>query len=177
MKIYLFYQLGDDAFGLYSKPKLYAYTNNKEYAKEFKKVRNMDMFIEEVQHVDKSEYNQITSVFHTRGCQLVETKLLTSYENECIKTPVVITQHEEDETILRNETVYFELCKSTSINSVYFNDKIINALDTLYYFDIMKQYSAEMLGINYSENNSMIDVGLQIDQLQYFILKFGHTMR
>jgi hypothetical protein len=41
----------------------------------------------------------------------------------------------------------------------------------------MKQYSAEMLGINYSENNSMIDVGLQVDQLQYFILKFGHTMK
>lgn len=175
MKVYLFYIFAD-GFNESHVPILYAYTNNKEYAKRFRETRNMDIFIEDVKHVDKSEYNELTMNFHNRGSMLVETKLLTSHKHELTKVNMIMTQHEEDVCILKTDDVFEELAKYTSIQAVCFNDDVIDALNTLYYFDIMKMYSAKSLGI-YNENFNIPKDTMIVDQLQFFILKFGYTMK
>ena len=59
MKINLFYKIGD-YYGSYPKPILYAYTDNIEFAKEFRKTRRKDMFIEKEIKCDREEFYKLS---------------------------------------------------------------------------------------------------------------------
>lgn len=179
MKIFLFYKIGDDV-GIYNKPVIYAYTSHKELAKKFCQMRNMDLFIEKTENISKNEYNVYTQSLHSRGKELIETALITNGDsyNDIRRIPMVITQHEEEVVCLRTDDVYAEIGKHTNFWSGYFNDELKDALDKLYYFDIMAfSSSMELSLVSFYDESRPLKPCIEIDQLQYFIFHFGSTMK
>lgn len=176
MKLHLFKQIGD-ARGSYNAPILHAFTTDKVLAKEFKETRDMENFIHRVIEVDKYEYNQFSKNYP--GKVLTRTTLNTKDEDGGLKkVSVTMTFSEEEQSVLRTDSVYEELGKHTMYDVIMLNDDILEALDYIDYFDIMKFYNSiidEPYNLRIRTANGMADKNT-IDELEVFMFFFGYLM-
>jgi hypothetical protein len=203
MKIYLMYIKYK---GL--EPSLYAYTNNNEYYKRFKKERNKDIFVIKEKDVNKDEFYDFAKKhknLNLKEC-LFETYTDTGEEYKRSIVSLICTYNEESSVVLNYEYINSEIAKSTSEIGLSFNKEIIDALNTIYYFDFLKNKINDRLEMNeynigfissdslaYSKVNSDIDKdmysmsfldgipdgkekGYNYDYLAIFIRMYGYTM-
>ena len=70
---------------------LYAITNDKKKAREFKASRNEKAFIEQTAKVDKDEWKAICQKY--RGCVLLYTDLLTKQDRDKIENPITLDDY------------------------------------------------------------------------------------
>lgn len=80
---------------------LYAITNDKKKAKEFKETRNMDLFIEKKDDIDKHDYKEF--ILSRRGVLLLYVSLITKKDPKDVVNPNVLDDYVQDVTILMTE--------------------------------------------------------------------------
>ena len=173
MKVTLFLKIGD-ARGAFPKPQLYAYSHDKTLVKSFKESRNMDLFIEKVENMDKKQYDYFR--LKNKATQLIPTELMTKSDKSFTgveEIPITLTYHEEEFIFLRQDSIFNEMARFVDYSSMSFEDKIIDALDALSYFDIYNFfYNCDL---SCSAPNSITD--LLIDRFALFMFFFGQTMK
>ena len=203
MKIYLMYSKLKDL-----EPSLYAYTSDSKLSKRFKKERNKDLFFIKEKEVTKDNFYDFAKKhknLNLKEC-FFETYTDTGEEYKRSVVGLVCTYNEESSVILNYEYINSEIAKSTSEVGISFNRDIIDALNTLYYFDFLKQKINTRLELNeYNigfispSSSTYLDVdreinrditsmcyldgipdnvekGYSYDYLAIFIRMYGHTM-
>lgn len=80
---------------------LYAITNDKKKAKEFKETRNMDLFIEKKDDIDKHDYKEF--ILTRRGVLLLYVSLITKKDPKDVVNPNILDDYVQDVTILMTE--------------------------------------------------------------------------
>lgn len=186
MKIYLFYIKLKNL-----EPYLYAYTNNKEYYRKFKKERNEDIFIIREKDINKENYYDFAkkhSNINLKEC-MFETYIDEGDEYKRDIVRLICTYNEESSVILNFDMVSKEISKSTNRIAVAFNYEIKKALDDLYYFDFLKQkvdreinmynatYGASYEYLDYLEDINESPIGYNYDYLAIFIKMYGYTLK
>lgn len=188
MKLYLMYIKIKNL-----EPCLYAYTNNKEYYKRFKKERSDKLFTIKEKEVTKEDYYDF--VKKHKNLNLKECLFETysededSYNREVVR--LVCTYNEESSVVLNFEYISGEISKSTSDIALSFNGELVEALNTLYYYDFLKQklhrsineYNETYYGLfpnnTYYEELEYLDespIGYNYDYLAIFIKMYGYTL-
>lgn len=183
MTAWLFYY-NDPAFEGYHR--LYAYTDNKEYAKTFKEDRDMDKFTCIKKKLTKDEFNQIEGRFGR--LKLTYGSFYTKSEIFGKRVPVkfLCTFDEEESVIFKAEQLWDEY-KDILFDASIFTDEYVKALEKLmfmkfYGFYVIKykeyaDYFYQPYYSNYGPVEGLImeefKNSYQYDDLRLF-LKFFH---
>lgn len=207
MKVWTFYARPSDVFlntndvtemtSVYGEDTdiLYAMTRNKEDAKTFKRVRNMDIFREVVLDLTDSEWEILAH--DNRDCYLEYKKVLTrqqpedkSYPEECTAVKILMTLAEsidiDDNTYVENIifTNFAEYLSPVGILCI----PLLKKLFKLHYWDMINIAKSEDYDIDISMcpvtelDNQMIELRnefnytIEVDELEYFIDHYGHTL-
>lgn len=169
-------------------PSLYAFTNNKSYHKRFEKERNMNVFIKKEIEMTDEEYYTFSSRHGNLNLKICmfETYKETDagYHREVVD--IVCPYSEEYSVILNFDYINKEIGKSTSEVGLRFNEQVMSALNTLYYYDFLKQklHSEEYQDVwDYNKyyfdginNLSESPFGFNYDYLAVFIKMYGYTL-
>ena len=152
---------------------LYAYTDNKKYAKEFEKFRDMDKFIKLTREISSDIVNELAKEHQEKYLKKSKIDIYDKKTMKWFKSHLILTM--EEELTINNTAIqilYDTLYRYCWDNPYVFNKKIIKALDTLEYTKIYNQ-------INQDSENSDIDQEIKIkpDQLGIFIHCYGKTIR
>lgn len=189
MNLYLFYKKPLDDFD--NDPILYAFTNKKEFANEFKKHRNMNKFIfHKETHVSQREYNEFSSKW--RKCELINGQFYTrgNILNKRVAVSVLCTCKEE-ETVMINSDRMWDEYMGCFFDASVINSKYLDALNKLMYF---KFYGFFKLRPKYDVGDfyepyyssygppadfilTEIQEGYQYDDLKLFLRFFGDTFK
>lgn len=189
MTLYLFYKKSPKEFD--TNPILYAFTNNKDFASDFKKYRNMNKFIfRKETDISKSEYNSFSSKWHK--CELTLGQFYTRGEVFGKRIPVtVLCTYREEETVLINSDRLWEQYSDRFFDANIINNKYLSALNNLLYF---KFYGFFKLRPKYDVSDfyepyytaygpptdfilSEIQDGYDYDDLRLFLRFFGDTFK
>ena len=165
-------------------PFLYAITDNKKYAKSFLKERKKSMFVCKEKYVSDKEYKDIFSK-HS-GYLLNRRGFLTkSYNNSLKGTEIAYlttTNKEEMDVYLKADSVMQMLCKYTDNISYAFNNELLNALNTLHYFEILKfkeektSYIDDFLSCIHDIDMRSCFGDFKMDELSVFLYLYGNTI-
>ena len=196
MKVYLILRIRNMVRVL-DVPDIYAFTTSKKIMKEFKRTRNMKVFLIKEIDTTREEYLDFAERYSERNLSLISltTKTLTKYGVIC-KVPVsfIGTFYEEEYCYMRSNDIPKEAVKLTSPNAKFLKKEYLIALEILYYFDFAKFKSNEILNPLYSgflpvnndyhgdfEMNIYTDFDLpksmSYDTLAIFYYFFGYTMK
>lgn len=176
MKVYFIY-LNDKI----NTPSLYAITDDKNLKNSFMEERKKSLFIVKQKEIDKKDYKNFISRHdgYLLGRRCFETK---SSSSELLKNRAVAyitaTWSEEMRVHTSMDKVVLEISRFTDEYSGAFNKKILSALNTLLYFDVLA-YKCDMTG-----NSSYLTSGFnylppndfRIDALGVFLYYYGYTM-
>lgn len=152
---------------------IYAYTDNKKYAKEFELDRNMDKFIKIRKDILPEEVNYLAR--HYQGKYLTKAKIKI-YDKKTMKwfdSFLIMTL--EEEITVQNKSVqllYDSIYTYCWQDPYVFNEKIYKALDKLEYVNIYNQISSAQSNC-YIEN----EIKLKPDELGIFVHYYAHTLR
>ena len=168
-KYWLFYLKKDNE----NDHELYAYTDNKNFALNFKESRNMDKFICVKKKLSQKEVNFLARDYQSNILQSISLK--TSDENnKVIETTVIGTMIEK--ITVTNETTRFMVCglyEHCWIDPNLFNSEVYKALEILEYVDI---YNMMNLTNHQSITQGYIP-NIIPDELAIFIHYFGKSMK
>lgn len=172
---------------------LYATTNSKKIAKEFRNMRNMKRFYEVCSDdITKEEYKVFAN--RNRSTVLEEHDLLTvknKYEKnqEIIRIPMIITMAEyqfiydvtDDTGAIFDENEWYAPAMSVA-NPVFFDNKCRRALDFLGYSQQYYLYRAQYYDDRnvYSETGDDIDYNMPlytIDEFEIFLAEYGDLIK
>lgn len=183
MKLYLFYKKIE---GL--EPSLYAYTDDKDLYKEFKKDRDMNIF--EVKKLEVTEEQFLFYENKYRGYVLGRRGYQTSpsSSNSLQKRDhvfIVSTYKEEMDTYMKSDDITSFLYKYTNSLSFDVNEELMNALNTLGYYKVMKMGNSDSLPflegvfptLNYNLSINDLFKEIKPDMLFIFVKLFGYTMK
>lgn len=195
MKVYCFYLVMDEIIpqeypGVFADTiqqlngkdySLYAFTQNKEFVKFFKKNRDMNKFIYKVVDVDDLEefindHDGYLLEFHS-----VRIKEIINGEERISFTEILMTKEESDYILFYSDTAFID----SIIDSHEFNS--INVMDAFNLFDAFKKSirkSLEMLcyidliqGAFFDVEETSYDGILITDQLSIYTKVFGNTFK
>ena len=185
MKLYLMYIKLKEL-----EPYLYAYTNNKDYYKRFKNERNEKLFTIKEKEVSKESYYDFAKKHKNLNLKECLFETYKDIDDEYTRDVIslVCTYNEESSVILNFEYISGEISKSTSEVALSFNSGIVDALNTLYYFDFLKQkinrrvneYNDTWFGSSYLDGINEMDespIGYNYDYLAIFIKMYGYTLK
>lgn len=179
MKIYLIYLLTK---GLH--PSLYALTTKKYLKDAFLSERKKDMFAVKEKDISKDEYNLLMSqnsgyILGRRGFETSSSSFDTITRTTIYLTA---TLEEEISVFTQADKAIQQLAKHTNVYSKYFNNKILEALNVLKYFNIYKykeEYTDEYPDPYFESVNSFDIYGsnnYSVDSFGVFMLLFGNTI-
>ena len=162
MKINLFYKIGD-YYGSYPKPILYAYTDNIEFAKEFRKTRRKDMFIEKEIKCDREEFYKLS--LKQPNSLLLQSNVMSKNDNAFKGfdiIPIVMTKFEEESLLFKADITFQKIIPLLFNDMIKVNDEMIKALNILGYWDFC----------NYYLNNTGI-IDYHVDFFNLFLYFYG----
>lgn len=111
MKLYLFYKLPSEEFAD-NNPVLYAYTTNKELADDFKRQRNMDVFIfRKEAYFSKSEYKKFDEKYHKHELSYCQFYTKSFVFGKKIPVKVLCTWKEEETILINSDRMWEEYSK------------------------------------------------------------------
>lgn len=178
MNMYSIFMIADQT-GIFSEPRLYAISNNKELVQEFKETRNMNFFRIKKDEMTKSEYKKYADKYkaYVLGMRGYITHSDISRTKSKIVS-IVSTSYEEETVYIKSGHTQSELAKHTLEDSDIFNDEIIEALKYFMYFDFYMTSSSDEFdyysGYQISINDSFKD--WNVDMLELFIMFYGNTL-
>ena len=165
-------------------PVLYAITDKKELKNSFVEERKKSLFVVKKREISKDEFIELMKQHssYLLGRRGFVTK--PSSEYSALKKLEVVyitaTQYEEMEVFTKTDSVILDLSKYTDEISACFNRKLIEALYTLKYYDVVS-YCNNMLNTYNYFTEPLVNVGedcdYRIDELGVFIYLFGYTMK
>lgn len=166
---YIFYLIKDkNDYEEYCENDIYAYTDDKSLANEFKKTRKHEFFtMRTVKDINQSCIGKFAEEFPNG--YLIKRDLKTSGSKGCIvKVPVVLTKNEYRIICTTEAFLIYNPMKllQENFNPKIFKGKYYKALDILRITYIAKVRDSDLLLL---DDDSLI----QIDQLQIFLDKFG----
>lgn len=152
---------------------LYAYTDNKKYAKEFEKMRDMEKFDIVSEEIDQNTLNYLAKNYQGKYLKKIPIKIYDMKNKLWFDSDIIVTIDESlgiqnASTHLMYETLY----KYCWDNPYIFKDKIIKALDILEY---TKVYNHILNGSFYPEEDNNIKI--KPDELGIFIHYYGKTLK
>lgn len=152
---------------------LYAYTDNKNYAKEFENMRNMKKFKRVVDDISTDELRQLVEEYKNK--YLIKTKMDVYDKNskEWFKQDIILTSVESI-TIQNTEAhlLYKNIYSNCWDDPYIFKSKVHKALETLEYVNVYQNYIMAHSGL-YQED----ELNIKIDKLGIFIRCYGKTLK
>lgn len=178
MKVWKFYTIPNN--NIRNSPELYAITSNKEYADNFKSIRDMSRFKEVKSDMDKEEYVELIN--GVRDQYLDKFTINTSIPNKkgIIKNEeisIILTTYEYLSVKEEYENI---LCEFDGMNWYYiydfniFNNKMKDALYTLGYYYIFNIFNVHM---EEPPDDGIYDNYKEFDQYELLLRLFGHTFK
>ena len=152
---------------------LYAHTNNKEYAKEFKNIRDMNQFVLKEDKMTESEYD-LFSIKHSKyrliegGFYTLDTKDYGRRET----VNLVCTVLEEEKTCLTTIEKIFKENFVRFVDYSWLNDNYIYLLDDILYTKFYHFYKNDKIELMLSPH-----IGIICDELKVFLNYYGHTFK
>lgn len=163
---------------------LYAITNDKKKAQEFKVSRNEKAFIEQTAKIDKDEWKGICQKY--TGCVLLYTDLLTKQDRDKIENPRILDDYTKTVRILmtmdeklRTETYGNggeDLCMLPVIKKGTFENIPCPNMFTKFFDGIMREMIYQQqykFAFGYGSNNPAYIPNRHEDDYAPFDLKFG----
>lgn len=152
---------------------LYAYTDNKKFAKEFESDRDMNKFKKISCNIDSEEVNGLAKYHQSKYLKKSSIKIYDKKTMKYFNSYIIITI--EEEVTIQNTAIqlmYDSIYKYCWDNPYIFKDKIIKALSVLEYVNIYNQMSLSQTG-QYEDNQ----INIKPDELGIFIHYYGNTMK
>lgn len=168
-KYWLFYLKTNDDLEY----ELYAYTNNKEFALEFEKSRDMSKFVKKKKKISKDEVNFLARNYQSNILQRIILKT-SNMKNEIIETEIIGTMIEQ--ITVTNEATKFMICgiyENCYINPYYLNQELYEALEILEYVSIFDCMNLT----GYNKPSKGFNPKIVADELSIFIHNFGKSMK
>lgn len=166
-------------------PILYAITDKKELKNSFIEERKKSLFVIKSREISKDEFRDLMREHssYLLGRRGFVTKPSSEYSG-LQKTDVVYitaSQFEEMEVFTKTDSIVLDISRYTDEIAACFNRKVMKALYTLKYYDIVS-YRNNMLNTYNYFTEPLINVDddncdYRIDELGVFIYLFGHTMK
>lgn len=132
-QFYLFYLLDENGCYGTDQYDVYAFTDSKKLAREFKKTRNMKMFFCKKQKLDRAAYNDLIRYYMENELEMYEgTTTGEHYTIEVFKLPITRREKRTCQSLgslAMNEQLYLYAWKSPRL----FKDKYRKALDVIQY--------------------------------------------
>lgn len=193
MKIWKWYKnLSDEEFiasknlSIEDKYPLYAFTNKKKYAKQFKKMRRMERFIEVHDNLTRAEY---TEFCNNKNKQMLKMYPYTYFDKKKYGIPLEIkiltTGDEKDTTGAALDDIFdsdsMQGMMVYEFNPFVLNIEYLNALNKLEFINLWKMYTAQHIDYRVAE-----ELGFQLDysypEITYdevvgFITIYGDTFK
>ena len=147
---------------------LYAYTDNKSYAKEFESVRNMDVFVKKKAKLVSSDINILALEYQSR--MLTKKSLYTFNENGIgISIKMIMTMVEYISVSNMSTSFVYNLSQLCWTSPLIFNDKYQSMLDILGY---------TFMNATLSGKFKKFDLfNMKVDQLSFFLDLFSDTLK
>lgn len=158
MKVYKFYKI--NPLHREDIPVLYAFTNKKDYANQFRKERDMSIFECIVSHMTKKEYEYYLSKFRIRELAMngYYTKIPESSKRVTVK--VLTTYHEQEQACILSDQIIDEIGKHL-FNPKIFESKYLYALNMVRFVDFYVFYRS-----GYRETYDYFYNGMEIPKQQ-----------
>lgn len=152
---------------------MYAITTDEDLFDGFQRQRDPSLFIYKERKIKKDESSLIPPRYWL-GKKELKTKDKNSVTGFDF-VPMILTYGEEFELVAKSDRIHEEMIKYVSRDAIVFNDEIIKALDTLYFWQFLKiaQSSPLLSGIDVDYDF----MAYEVDQLSLFIKLFGYTLR
>jgi hypothetical protein len=175
MKAYFIYR--HDGNGI--NPYLYAVTDNKELKNSFIKERKKNLFTVVKKDLNQKDYKSFINEHH--GYVLGRRGYETSASSSLSKIHVFLTStmNEEMDVYTKADMVILDVGRNTQEYCCCFNEKLLNALNILHYFEIYKfKNKEEYLYEDYFVNGvqPFRSDNYDIDSLGVFMYLYGHTL-
>ena len=185
MTIYIFYKIPPDGF--VKTPTLYAWTNDKEHKERFMKERDMKKFILRKEKLkDKKDIAMFEDMYQKNYLHVFGLYTQSKITYGKMKTEVLGTVDEENNSVLKAETVFDEIGDKL-IDTQMLKSKYINALNTLLYYKFYTYYQRKSGGLlsdfytAYGPSSSFVDMELTeghcYDELSVFVKMYGDTFK
>lgn len=195
MKIYRFYLIKDKKYPfencndiLDNRIELYAITNSKSKAKEFREQRDMNKFIEKSSKCEMDEWisfsdenrGNVLRYIELDTSDVSESGLIYTMTMKVLATDYEYTSIDQDASIVEINDESFWLCNAP--NPLMFKNKIIKLFKSIDYYQMFMLYNYALLedsqctpmDIEYYEN---IAPDVILDEYGLFITYFGHTFK
>jgi hypothetical protein len=153
---------------LKSTNEIYAYTDNKDYAKSFENMRDMKMFIKVKKNLTKEEVNYLAREFQSNILKMYEYK--TVNKNQTIVMVSIVSTMIENITVNSQSTrlICCDLYTYCEINPEFFNSKIKKALTVLGYCNLYEYVS--------ETDSDLTKINIEVDELAIFIHNYGKSI-
>lgn len=153
---------------LKSSNEIYAYTDNKVYAKSFENVRDMKMFNKVKKNLTKEEVNYLAREYQSNILKIFEYK--TSNKNNSIISVTMVSTMIEHLTVTSQATrlICCDIYQYCILEPEMFNDKIYNALNILNYNKLYEHITNPKASLN--------NISIEVDELAIFINNFGKSI-
>ena len=149
---------------------LYAYTDNKEFAKSFERERDMSLFNKVKKKLSKGELNYLAREYQNCYLKKVEMKMYDKKNHIWLYGDFVMSTTEHltvtSSAIKLSECDIYRYCW---FNPYIFKDNIIKSLEILEYANIYRH--------NESNDYKSHKINLKPDELGIFLHYFGKTMK
>lgn len=139
---------------------LYAFTNNKDYAENFEKMHDMDMFIKTTKKITNSEWKLLTN--QLEGCLLDNFQFMSSYG---VEIDIILTHLENSIMINFEDEFERSMYEYVTMPYSWFKDKYIKALDILMYCTYHQLISSESDFYNYNFSYGITAEGIPRNQV------------
>lgn len=182
MKLYLFYQIASKLGSM--TPSLYAYTEKKQFKKEFIETRNMNFFYLKEKEVTKEEYMKFRDKF--QNFRLSHYEFLTKVKNSIrYKEKIQILSTENESLFIYTsaiDNIFVLLGEMINLKfASCLKKEYLNALNELGYFQIGKWYGGlpfdEMTYMDVRMDMEEGELNFEIDEFQLFLYYYGDLMK
>lgn len=167
-----------ERISLSDKYPLYALTANKKLAKQFKKERNMDMFIVQKSDIDKETYSVFAN--QNRSTVLEPCKLITCIDKykktQRMEDVELVLTYAERQVVEEGQLFIFEenWWRMYYANSPFiFKEEYVRALAKIDFIDFYKLYNSDVYLDQYDDYSVP---NYYIDELAYFLSIYGDLM-
>ena len=162
----------------YYDDELYAYTDNKSYAKSFERDRDMNKFIKRKKEITREDVNMLAreeqdKYLLSNKIDIYNKEKMTWFEAEFVMTQMERTTINNIAVQVMNEDLY-KYCWNTPF---IFNNKIIKALELLQYNTLHRQLTYSTRSGEYPAEFCDEIIHIKPDMLGIFLHYFGKTMK
>lgn len=148
---------------------IYAYTDNKEYAKLFENDRDMTLFNKIKKEISKNEINYLAREYQNCYLKDVSLKIFDKSKQKWFDGNIIMTGEEYlSVTSAEIQLMEVELYQHCWDNPIKFKDKIIKALEILEYNNVYRSI------VSTDEN---IKINIKVDPLGIFLHYYGKSMK